>query len=275
MLRPDPFARPSASTARTIAGTSCRSTSREATIPTTPGCQPSPATTMTGADAQLVGEPAEGGLGLVGDLPLGLAALVVGGVELGGDRRGASGVVGEHQLDPGVGAVEAPGGVQPRAEAEGDVALVDPLGLDPGGFHQRPQAGAGRAPDLVEPAADQEAVLADERDEVGDGGERDEVEVADRRLRPAGPPTLQRLGELRGDRRAAQRLERVAADLAGWTIGQSGSSSPGWWWSVTTTAIPAASMAATSATEAIPQSTVTTRPLPRSSSVVKDPALSP
>ena len=35
--RPDPFASPSASTARTSAGLPCRSTSREATIPTTPG----------------------------------------------------------------------------------------------------------------------------------------------------------------------------------------------------------------------------------------------
>ena len=48
MLRPDPLA-DSPARARTMAGRSKRSTRRAATMPTTPSCQPSPATTMAPA----------------------------------------------------------------------------------------------------------------------------------------------------------------------------------------------------------------------------------
>ena len=46
MLRPEPRPPPSPSSAITTHGRRQRSTSRDATIPTTPGCQPSPATTI-------------------------------------------------------------------------------------------------------------------------------------------------------------------------------------------------------------------------------------
>ena len=72
--------------------------------------------------------------------------------------------------------------------------------------------GRGERRICLEPAADERAVLADQRHEVGDGRQRDEVEVADRRLRLAGR-ALERLGELGGDRGPAEHLERVAADL--------------------------------------------------------------
>ena len=79
---------------------------------------------------------------------LGVAALAVGAVELGGDLGRAVVVVAQHQLDAGVGAVEAPGGVDPRREAEREVSLVEPRRLDPGGGHQRAQPGPPRAPRL-------------------------------------------------------------------------------------------------------------------------------
>ena len=100
-------------------------------------------------------------------------------VELGGDRRRPRRVLGQHQLDPGVGAVEAPGGVDPRRQPEGEVALVEPLRLHPRDRHQRPQARAACAPNLRQPAPHQEPVLADQRHQVGDRRQRDEVEVAD------------------------------------------------------------------------------------------------
>ncbi len=64
------------------------------------------------------------------DLALGLAAVVVGAVELDGDLAGPLGIVGEEELDGRVGAVEAPRGVDPRREAEADVGLVHALGRD-------------------------------------------------------------------------------------------------------------------------------------------------
>ena len=158
------------------------------------------------------GRAPQGRLGLVADRPLGLAPLVVGGVELSGDRRRPGRILGQHQLDAGVGTVEAPGGVQPRSEPEGDVALVDPFRLHPRDRHQGQQAGTGCAANLREPAPDEEPVLAGQRDEVGDRRERDEVEVADPTRLVAGDLALHRLGELGGHRRAAEALERIVAD---------------------------------------------------------------
>jgi hypothetical protein len=48
-----------------------------------------------------------------------------------GDLPGARGVIGEDQLEPGVGAVHAPRRVQPRREREADGALVDLAGVHP------------------------------------------------------------------------------------------------------------------------------------------------
>ena len=65
-------------------------------------------------------------LGLEQDPLLGEAPLGVGGVELARDRVRAVSVLGEHQLDAGVGAVQAPGGVDPRRQPEADHPGVDP-----------------------------------------------------------------------------------------------------------------------------------------------------
>jgi hypothetical protein len=83
------------------------------------------------------------------DLLLGIAALAVAAVELGGDLARPLLVCGQHQLDAGIGAVEPPGGVDPRAQPEREVALVEPLRLDLGDIEQRPHPGAaGLAQDL-------------------------------------------------------------------------------------------------------------------------------
>ena len=72
------------------------------------------------------------------------AALGVGPVELLGDRGGAIAVVGEHQLDPGVRPVEAPGGVDAWGEAEAERAGVDGLRIHGGRGHQGAQARPAR-----------------------------------------------------------------------------------------------------------------------------------
>ena len=139
---------------------------------------------MRGRLALLVGERAQRRLGLVGDAALGLAALVVGGVELGGDLARPRVVVGQHQLDAGVGAVEAArrrSGAAPRRKA------MSPSSTRSGStfatsISARMPGPAGPA-QLGEPAPGEGPVLVDERDEVGDGRQRDEVEVASGRRR--------------------------------------------------------------------------------------------
>ena len=158
---------------------------------------------------------------------LGVAALPVGAVELGRDRGRPVRVVGEHQLDAGVGAVEPAGGVDPRREAEGEVALVQALRLRP---MPPPSGRAGRAAGPAgrrEPAPHQRAVLAAQRDQVGDGGQRDQVEVG---RGPLGPAGRRRACRRRRSRTGPGTGTPRRPDAA---IGQSGSSSPGWWWSVT------------------------------------------
>ena len=62
-----------------------------------------------------------------------------------GDGLGALAVLGQQQLEPGVGAVQAPGGVQPRAEPEADRGLVEPARVHARDVHQRAQPDLARA----------------------------------------------------------------------------------------------------------------------------------
>ena len=88
MLRPEPLPLPSASSPIRTTGTKWRSARREATIPTTPGCQPSPASTSAEAEASSAGSAARACSAALEHEPLGVTALAVGAVELGRDRRG-------------------------------------------------------------------------------------------------------------------------------------------------------------------------------------------
>ena len=85
-------------------------------MPTTPGCQPSPAST----NSVPVSELRDLGLGLPGDPLLDRSPLGVELVELGGDLGGALLVVGQQQLEAGVGAPQPAGGVDPRSEPESE-----------------------------------------------------------------------------------------------------------------------------------------------------------
>ena len=152
-------------------------------------------------------EAGQGALGVGQDLGLGLAALLVQAVELGRDQRRPVLVVGQEQLDGAVGAVEPTGRVDPRRQAESQGARVQPLRGHTGDGHQRPQPGTGAAARLLEPAPDQRAVLAGQWNHVGDGRQRDEVEVA---LGPLGAG--ERSGELVGHARGTEVLVGIAGD---------------------------------------------------------------
>ena len=92
-------------------------------MPITPACQPSPSRTCAAAgracrtSAAELGEPA---LGVEQDRGLDGLALGVDGVQLARDLHRALLVGGQHQLQPGVGAVQAPGRVDPRREREAE-----------------------------------------------------------------------------------------------------------------------------------------------------------
>ncbi len=133
-------------------------------------------------------------------------------VELARDLDRALALFTEQQLERRVGAVEAPRGVQSRRDAERDVALVDARGVERETGHQGPQArlrGSRQGPQAV---ADQRAVLADQRYDVGDRRDRDEVEITVARGGVDAALTLDGLRELVGHGRAAERRERVAAE---------------------------------------------------------------
>ena len=109
--------------------------------------------------------------------PLGPAALGVGPVQLGGDRRGAIAIVGEHQLHARVGPVEASRCVDARGEAEAERTGVDGLRIDGGRGHQGTQPDPSAVAHDPQPFANQAAVLADQGDHVRDGRERHHVQV--------------------------------------------------------------------------------------------------
>ncbi len=161
--------------------------------------------------AQLVGQLGKRGARRSLDLPLRLPALAVGAVELLRDLAGAPAIAGEEELDPRVSSVEAPGGVDPRCQAEAQVPRVEARGLTAGDLDQGPHPGAPGAPCQLEPAPGQRAVLAQQRDKVGDRGKGDEIEIELGCGRIAAGRLPQAPGQLPGDRRPAELGERVSA----------------------------------------------------------------
>ena len=161
-----------------------------------------------------LGKGPQRGLRRVGHAALGLPPLVIGRVELGRNRAGASGVPGQHQLNPGVGAVEASRGIEAGGDPEGDVALVEDLGLDLRDRHQSAQTRPPSLAELGEPATGKGAILADQRHEISDRRQRDEVQVP-RLLGGAvkAPGSLERGDELVGDGGPAEAREGIGADL--------------------------------------------------------------
>ena len=106
-------------------------------------------------------------------------------------------------------------------------------GIDVRPAHQRAQPRLLRRGQPPQPLDCERPVLVDERDDVGDRRERDDVEVA----REHAESSRAAPAELVHDAGAAELGERVVGRPRG-NDGQSGSCSPGRWWSVTTTSRP-------------------------------------
>ena len=111
----------------------------------------------------------------VGDGALDGLALAVAMVEGAGDGFGGGEVGGAQEFEGFGGVLQAPGGIEARAELEAH--FVGPNGaLDASGGLEREQAGAASDVQPLQPSGDENTVLTDERHKVRDGAERDEVE---------------------------------------------------------------------------------------------------
>ena len=118
-------------------------------------------------------------------------------------------VVGEQELERGLRPAETPGGVDTRGEAEGDRTLVDGGRVDVRRAHEGSDARPLGKCELPQPRDREHPVLVHERDDVGDGRQRDQVEVAVEAGRAEG------LRELVDDARPAQLRERVVGGACG------------------------------------------------------------
>ena len=151
-------------------------------------------------------------LGLEPDAGLDVLALRVRRVELRRDGAGAVRVRGQQQLEPRVGAVQPPGGVDARREPEPDGAGVDAARVHARDLHERLQAGLARRGERAETGAHEAPVLVHEGHDVGHGRERDEVEIGLRRGRVQARRLEQRLRELVRHAGRAELRARVPAD---------------------------------------------------------------
>ena len=218
MLRPEPrpeLARPARSP-RT--GRRQRSTSREATIPTTPGCQPSPATTIAAACA--CGAHA----------PSAAKRIRVSASRRSRLSRSSSRATSAARASSSVSSSSSAASarcMRPAALMRGpsrkpERVLGDVPGLHRGHLHERAQSGPSGAGERRQALADDAAVLAAERHEVADGGERGQVEVLS--APPPGPCPPPTGGPRTASAPPRPRTARGTGSppRAGCTTGQSG-----------------------------------------------------
>ena len=165
-----------------------------------------PGDDVRGAAAFLLGPRVDLGDRLADDPALDGLPFAVQLLERVCEPAGVVAVVREQQLERGAWVAEPAGRVDARAEPEADGARVDGGRVDPGGAHERLEAGPLRPCERAEAGCDERSVLVQERDDVGDRGEGDEVEVA---LRDLGVDAEERLAELVDDAGAAQLRERI------------------------------------------------------------------
>ena len=220
---PSPEPSPSPSSATRIAGRWWRSTIREATIPITPGCQSSPASTY----ARRSPSSATWASASHDDPLLDRPALGVDARRARPrSRRRALGSSVSSSSRPASARRSRPAALIRGASRKPSVPASSALGSASADGHQRPQARSCGARQRRQPLAHEPAVLARERHQIGDRRQRHELEVL------LGGRRAQRLGELERHAGPAQLGARIAAH-AGWTIGHSGSrpSARGAWWS--------------------------------------------
>ena len=143
-----------------------------------------------------------------------LAAARVLGLELVGKRLGFVGhrFVGREQQPRGdVRRAHAAGGVDARRDHEADVIAVDRLSGQAGGFEQRAQADLVRPlGQHLQPELRDDAVLANERDHVGERADRGDLYERRQPGRLSGAGT-ERLHKLQRDPDAGQVLVGISA----------------------------------------------------------------
>ena len=198
--RPEPFHVTSVPAIRTT-GRPYRSTSRDATMPITPSCQPAPATTYAAAAAPRLGPRLDLVDRVAQDALLDRLPLAVQALELLGEALGLAGVLGEQQRERRLRPAQPARRVDARGEPEADRRLVDVGRSTPATRISARSPGFCVCASRRSPSERERAVLVDERDDVGDRRERDDVEVPveERMLRPE-----QRLRELPDDAGAAE-----------------------------------------------------------------------
>ena len=148
-------------------------------------------------------------LGFVLDAVFDVLTFAVLAVEGGGQGGGAGWVGAEEEVEGSVGAVESAGGVEAGAEAEAEVHAVE-WGADAGDFDEGAEAWSGAAFELFEAFADEEPVFGDEGDDVGDGGEGDEVELGFEVEVFCAAAFAHGVGEFEDDASGAEVVEGVA-----------------------------------------------------------------
>ena len=154
-------------------------------MPITPSCQSSPPDDVAAAALPGSGQDSTCGDRVAHDAVLDGLAVAVQRLELAREPLRLRRVVGEQQLERRVGMAEPAGGVDARREAEAERACLDRGGVDARGAHERAQARARCVRASARRPARERAVLVDERHDVGDGRERDEVELRSRSDAPS------------------------------------------------------------------------------------------
>ncbi len=150
--------------------------------------------------------------GLRQHLVLDAAAVLVAGVEVGGELQRPPRAGGGEQLQAQPGLAQAPGGVEPRRQHEGDLARADlaaQVRLADGG----PDARPARVGQPREPLLDERPVLAQQGGHVGDGPDRGEVGVIQRRVHPQAP--AQGPQQVEGHARAGELRQPAARQRRG------------------------------------------------------------
>ena len=142
-------------------------------------------------------------------------AFAVALLDLVGKRLRLTPIRREDQLQRELGMAEPAGGVDARRQAKAEIGRADARRIDAGRDHQRAQARAIAASEAAHASSHERAVLIDQRHDIGDRRQRDEIEqllelerhvgrVAAMAARP------ERLRQLERDARAAQLGERIA-----------------------------------------------------------------
>jgi hypothetical protein len=127
-----------------------------------------------------------------------LLALTVGGFQEAGNVIRLGRIRGEKEMDAELRVPQAPDGVQPRPEPEGQMIRREGR-LDAGDPEQGPQAGAGRILQAFQTFPDDDPVFIQEGDDIRHGSEGGEIQALSEAVK-----ALHCLADLQGDTGTAQ-----------------------------------------------------------------------